>query len=164
MVQWARTIYGSATWNRGFSWPHSLSCPMFNSNPAAPPSLLFLNPIRVHPCFRGLHPAPPAQDTLPEMAHGLPFSDSRSLPNATAGSLPWWACEDPHGEPLQLFFLPAFLACYHDYLQHHASAVSWPVACHPLKNVSFSRTGLSVSSVYSRTLSLGIAPAQLAPN
>ena len=26
-----------------FLWPHLLSCPTFNSNPGAPPSLLFLN-------------------------------------------------------------------------------------------------------------------------
>ena len=91
-----------------FLWPHLLSCPMFNSNAAAPPSLLFLNPpsTSMLPGVYTLHLL--LRTLCQKWPMVCPFSDSRSLPNATAGSLPWWACVDPHGEPLQLFLPPSF--------------------------------------------------------
>lgn len=53
---------------------------MFNSNPAAPPlPLAFPEPTEYIHASGASHPAPPAQDTLPEMAHGLPFSDLQVL-------------------------------------------------------------------------------------
>ena len=71
-----------------FLWPHLLSCPTFNSNLAAPPSLPFLNTPSTS-MLQGVYTPHLLLRTLCQKWPKVrPFSDSRSLSNAAAGSLP----------------------------------------------------------------------------